>query len=147
MPKLLDADTTMPLWLFCCHAHPVCPFVHHSAPFCLFVQLLLLCSFSCSSSSMECAWEQMKFTLLALNRAILPFLQPNGREELHCIGHGFVGPSEKKRWGILASWWAPVSMKGEESIVDRLQPLSEISCGEKSGWWVRREQSVSLKHH
>lgn len=52
---------------------------------------------SCASSSMECAWEQNKFTLLALNRAILPFLQQNGREELHCIGHGFVGPSEKKR--------------------------------------------------
>lgn len=52
---------------------------------------------SCASSSMECAWEQIKFTLLALNHAILPFLQQNGREELHCIGHGFVGPSEKKR--------------------------------------------------
>lgn len=102
---------------------------------------------SCASSSVGCAWEQTEFVLLALSCAILPFLQQNGREELHCIGHGFVGPSEKKRWGILASWWATVSMKGVESIVDRLQPLSEISFGEESGWWVRREQSVSLKHH
>lgn len=52
---------------------------------------------SCACSSVGCAWEQIKFTLLALSCAILPFLQQNGREELHCIGHGFVGPSEKKR--------------------------------------------------
>lgn len=52
---------------------------------------------SCASNSMGCAWEQIEFALLALSCAILPFLQQNGREELHCIGHGFVGPSEKKR--------------------------------------------------
>lgn len=54
-------------------------------------------SLSCASDSVGCARVQTEFALLVLSHAILPFLQQNGREELHCIGHGFVGPSEKKR--------------------------------------------------
>lgn len=51
----------------------------------------------CASSRVGCTWEQTEFTLLALSDAILPFLQQNGREELHCIAYGFVGPSERNR--------------------------------------------------
>lgn len=145
MLKLLDAGATMPRWLFCCHAHPACPFVLHHAS--------LFSSFSCAplpcaSSRVGCAWEQTEFTLLALDDAFLPFLQQNGREELHSITCGFVGPSERNRWGTLASWWATVSMKGVESLMDRLQPLSEMkTVGWK--WLVSKERAscVSLKHH
>lgn len=148
MQKLLDAGATMPHRLICCHAYPACLIVHHTAPSCLFVQSFSYAPLPCASSRVGCAWEQAEFTVLALDDAILPFLQQNGREELHCIACGFDGPSERKRWGILAPWRATVSMKGVESLMDMLQPPSEIKIvGGK--WLVSKERgiSLSLKHH
>lgn len=78
----------------------------------------------------------------------LPSANWKRRIALHCIACGFVGFSERNRLEILASWWATVSMRGVESLMDRLQLLSEIKIvGGK--WLVSKERtiSVSLKHH
>lgn len=59
------------------------PFVHHPAASCLFIQLLLPCSFPRASSRVGCVWEQAEFTLLALDDAILPPAKRWRRIALH----------------------------------------------------------------
>lgn len=147
MPEPLDSDAAMPQVLFCYHGWPACSFSASS----IRITPPSFSSFShapfpLSSNRLRCVWMQTKLALLALGNAVLTFLLQYGRVELHCIALHW--PSKVNRWGILAWWWASVSPKGVQSLMDGLQTPNTTSDTVGNEWLVSKERtSVFLNHH